>query len=60
MVNMNTILKVIDREEIMDVVLSQEPLMNIIIVISGIGQDILISLFGNMLPHLEIYVDQNG
>ena len=44
----------------MDVVLSQEPLMNIIRVISGIGQEILISLFGNMLPRLEVYVDQNG
>ena len=53
-------LKVINREEIMDVVLSQEPLMNIIRVISGIGQEILISLFGNMLPRLEVYVDQNG
>ena len=57
---LNTILKAIDREEIMDVVLSQEPLMNIIRVISGIGQEILISLFGNMLPRLEVYVDQNG
>ena len=33
---------------------------NIIRVISGIGQEILISLFGSMLTRLEVYVDQNG
>ena len=51
-------------EKIIDVVMSQEPLMNlkanIIRVISGIGQEILISLFGNMFTRLEVYVDQNG
>ena len=50
-------------EEIMDnyVVLFKEPIKaNIIRVISGIGKDTLISLFGNMLTRLEVYVDQNG
>ena len=51
-------------EEIIDVVLSQDNIdelkANIIRVISGIGQEIIISLFGNMLPRLEVYVDQNG
>ena len=43
------------------VVLSKEPIKaNIIRVISGIGQETLISLFGNMLTRLEVYVDQNG
>ena len=48
----------------MDVALSQEPLMNLrrtlLRVISCIGQETLISLFGNMLTRLEVYVDQNG
>ena len=37
-----------------------EEIMDIIRVIPGIGQEILISLFGNMLTRLEVYVDQNG
>ena len=44
------------------VVLSQEPLMNLrrTLLESGIRQEALISLFGNMLTRLELYVDQNG
>ena len=47
------------------VVLSQEPLMNVMRTllewfVSDIGQEILISLFGNMLTRLELYFDENG
>ena len=33
---------------------------NIVRVISGIGQETLISFFGNMLTPWEVHVDQNG
>ena len=56
------ILKVIDMEEIMDMwsCPKNQFKVNIIRVISGIGQETLISLFGNMLTCLEVCVDQNG
>ena len=46
-------------EELMDVVLYQEPLMNLrrpLLSDFCIGQEILISLFGNMLTRLEVHM----
>ena len=49
-------------EEIMDLwsCPNYELNANIIRVISGIGQETRISLFGNMLTRLEVCVNQNG
>ena len=56
-------LEVIDMEEIMDLWSCPKNHCleaNIIRVISGIGQETLISVFGNMLTRCEVGVDQNG
>ena len=56
---LNIISKVIDMEELMDVVLYQEPLINLSRTLLSdfcIGQEILISLFGNMLTRLEVHM----
>ena len=45
--------KVIDMEEIMDLWSCPKK-------ISGIRQETLISLFGNMVTRLEVYVDHDG